>query len=105
MNTANTAAVTAPEHASIEAFAQYMLDDDRTVFTLPDVARVAAGAHVPNGDVIAELRAYGFTYKAPRVGVVEPRGFKSNNNNRWQGNPGAGGGGGDSLTGFAGRAG
>ena len=96
---------TFPEYQSVESFATFLLDDDRTSFRLGEAGKVAIATGVSNLTVVRELtEGYGFTYLPPAAPKAV-RGFTANNNNRWEGNPGAGGGGGDSLTGFAGREG
>jgi hypothetical protein len=96
--------MTYPEYQSVESFAQYLLDDERTSFNLGEAHKVAKTVGVSNLTVVRELTEYGFTFLPPSA-PKSVRGFTANNNNRWEGNPGAGGGGGDSLTGFAGREG
>jgi hypothetical protein len=93
-----------PEYESVEALAQYLLDDERTSFNLGEAHMVAKATKVSNLTVVRELTEYGFTLIPPST-PRPVRGFTANNHNRWEGNPGAGGGGGDSLTGFAGREG
>lgn len=94
-----------PEYESVEVFAQYLLDDERTSFTLGEAHLVAKAVGVSNLTVVRELtEGYGFTFMPPGT-PKSVRGFTANSHNRWEGNPGAGGGGGDSLTGFAGREG
>lgn len=94
----------APEFASVETFAGYLYDDERGWFTLAEAAAVAANVGCLNREVIADLESYGLSFRAPSR-APETRGYTSNPNTRWAGNPGAGGGGGDSLLGFAGREG
>lgn len=95
---------TAPEFASVEAFAGYLYDDERHWFTLAEAAAVAANVGTSNRTVIDDLTGYGLVFREPRK-APEVRGYTANPNTRWAGNPGAGGGGGDSLIGFAGREG
>lgn len=95
---------TLPEYASTEAFATFLLDDERESFTLGEAHLVAKATGVSNLTVVRELTDYGFTL-IPPSSPKPVRGFTANSHNRWEGNPGAGGGGGDSLTGFAGREG
>jgi len=95
---------TAPEFQDTEAFAGYLYDDERGWFTLAEAAAVAANTGRTNREVIADLAGYGLVFREPRK-APEVRGYTANPNTRWAGNPGAGGGGGDSLIGFAGREG
>jgi len=96
-----------PEYASVEAFATYLLDDDRTSFSLSDVVRLAEILQRSNHGIILELKSYGFsmTERKPEKKV---RGFTTNNHDRWYG-PGAsktyGGSGWEQITGLAGQEG
>lgn len=93
-----------PELASIEAFAEHLMDDHREAFTFADARAVASCARVSTNVVIAELRSYGFAYE-PRPVEKTVRGIGTKND-RWTGAGHHGGGGGeDILTGFAGKEG
>lgn len=95
---------TAPEFQTIETFAGFLYDDERDWFTLAEAAAVASNVRTTNRAVIENLAGYGLIFREPRK-APEVRGYTANPNTRWAGNPGAGGGGGDSLIGFAGREG
>jgi len=96
-----------PEYASVEDFVDYLLDDERTVFTLSEVAKVASATGWTNRAVIDELKSYGLTYREPQFGR-RVRGFQSCDNDRFFG-PGAekmhGGSGWEQVNGFAGQTG
>jgi len=94
----------APELASIEAFAEYLLEDDRDSFTLADCQALGASIHLSNSKIRAALEEYGFHYVKPEHGR-SVRGFTSNSHDRWSG-PGScathGGSGQTNISGFAG---
>jgi hypothetical protein len=109
-----------PEAASIEAFVQYLLDDDRTEFLLAEAAVVSQnlprredGSYRESKTVAADIIAYArdcgltLTVFVPNTTrpMKEPRGFRANDHNIYQGNPGSGGSGWEQITGMAGRAG
>ena len=90
----------------IETFAAELLDDDRLSFGFAEADALARELRVTTAKVIRDLQDYGFAYEgrraAPRV-----RGFTSSSNDRWFGpgsSPTHGGGGGEQIAGFAGRA-
>lgn len=97
-----------PELESVEAFGEYLLDNDRTTFTFEEACELAEaiGHSVPTL-VIRSLKAYGFT---PGVRCPEKRvrTISSSNHDRWFGpgsSPTHGGSGWEQITGFAGRQG
>lgn len=96
-----------PEHASVEAFVDYLMADERESFTYMEADLVAKGLRVATYVVIENLQGYGFRYEG-RASEKRVRGFKSNNHDRWYG-PGAckshGGSGWEQITGFAGQKG
>lgn len=96
-----------PEYESVEAFAEFLLADDRTSFTLADVVKLAVNTQTSDPKVIAELESYGFS-KEKREPAKAVRGFQSNSHDRWYG-PGAckthGGSGWEQISGFAGQEG
>ncbi len=91
----------APELASIEAFAEYLLEDDRETFTLAECQALGASIHLSNGKIRAALEEYGFRYVKPEHGR-SVRGFTSNNHDRWTACPTHGGSGQTNISGFAG---
>lgn len=81
-----------PEYESIEAFVEFLIDDERDTFTLADVQKLQVNLRRSPGKVIRDLEAFGLKYKGPtRQRTV--RGFKSNPYTLYQGNPMAGGSG------------
>jgi hypothetical protein len=103
-----TAAVeTSPEFESIEAFAQFLLDEERTEFCLDEVLQLAETLRRSNPRIIAELKSYGFQMTAREV-PKKVRGFTSSSHDRFYG-PGSskmhGGSGYEQIAGFAGQKG
>lgn len=98
---------TAPEYESIEAFVQYLMDEERTTFDHNDLGELAYGLQKSRCKVRADLEGYGLTL-APRAVEKRVRGFTANPHDRWYG-PGAcrsyGGSGWEQITGFAGQRG
>ena len=95
----------APEHASVEAFGEYLLADDRTSCTYDEAVELAEalGLSVPVS-VIRELRTYGFEV-GERPVPKHVRGFNSNSHDRWSAYPNHGGSGWQQITGIAGQEG
>lgn len=93
-----------PELASIEAFAEYLIDDDRTTFTLADCQALGVSIRLSNQKIRLALESYGFKFIPPEHGRTV-RGFTSNSHDRWYG-PGSaathGGSGQTNIAGFAG---
>lgn len=96
-----------PEHESVEAFAEYLVDEERTSFTYMEADIIAKGLKVATYVVIDGLKGYGFSYEG-RAEEKRVRGFTSNSHDRWYG-PGSmkshGGSGHEQITGFAGQRG
>jgi hypothetical protein len=97
-----------PEYESVEAFVEYLLDEDRTSFTFEEACEVASaiGHSVPNV-VIHELLDWGLTM-IPREPAKLVRGYLTNSNDRWYGpgsSPTHGGSGWEQISGFAGQKG
>jgi hypothetical protein len=96
-----------PEYESVEAFAEFLMSDERTVFTLADVVKLAVSTRTSDPKVIAELESYGFA-KEKREPPKAVRGFTSNPHDRFYG-PGSckthGGSGWEQITGLAGQEG
>jgi hypothetical protein len=96
-----------PEYESVETFAEFLMADDRTSFTLADVVTLATNTQTSDPKVIDELKSYGFTMvkrEPPKV----VRGFQSNSHDRWYGkgsSPSHGGSGWEQISGFAGQEG
>lgn len=96
-----------PEHASVESFIQFCLDDETDYFFPGDAQKIAQQTHRPLGDVIEELKSYGLkvhlntTMKIVR-GVSSPL----NGTHPFSGeNSTFSTAGGSSIVGFAGREG
>ncbi len=93
-----------PELESLDAFAEYLVDDDRTSFTFDEAVSLGAAIKLSTHKVIAGLEAYGLTYVIRRPARAV-RGFTSNSHDRWFGPgscPSHGGSGHEQITGFAG---
>lgn len=92
-----------PEYASINAFAQFLLDDDREEFSHEDLTALNQRLKIPVAAIRKELEDIGFklALRAPEKRV---RGFTTSSNDRWYG-PGSikthGGAGIDASTGRA----
>ena len=100
--------MTAPELASVDAFVDFLLADDRTEATYEEADELAAalGQSVPTL-VIRKLVAAGCTVGA-RHAVKRVRGFTTSSNDRFFGpgsSPSHGGSGWEQINGFAGRQG
>lgn len=93
-----------PEYESIEAFVEYLLDDDRVEYTHVDLVKLARSIRQSTSKVRAELDSWGLTLKR-REHEREVRGYSSWDENRWAGNPCGGGTGYEQIAGFAGRKG
>jgi len=96
-----------PEHESIEAFVEYMADDEQEVFTHADVNAIAQATQTSHHKVREELEGYGLRL-ARRASEKRVRGVLTNSNDRWCG-PGAekmhGGSGWEQINGFGGQEG
>ncbi len=92
-----------PEFASINAFAEYLMDEDREEYTHEELTALNMRTHMKVADIHKELDSFGFklAYREPEKHV---RGFTTSSNDRWYG-PGAdkmhGGAGIDNSTGRA----
>lgn len=98
----------APEFKSVEAFVQFLMDDERTSVTYEEAVELAEaiGQSVPTL-VIRALKGYGITVGARPVAKAV-RGFNSNSHDRWFGKgscPTHGGSGWEQINGFAGQEG
>lgn len=96
-----------PEHESIAAFVEYMMDDEQEVFSHADINQLAAATRTSNGKVRAELEGFGLKL-ARREKVRHVRGVTTNSNDRYYG-PGSerahGGSGWEQINGFSGQEG
>ncbi len=94
---------TLPEYESVDEFAEFLADDDRTTFTHADLACLNARTNIRTADLKKALEEYGLTQARRRV-EREVRGFSANSHDRWHGKgscPTHGGGGGGSIVGMA----
>lgn len=92
------------EFASIANFVEYMGDEERTTFTTPELVALATRTGIHNTTLHRMLEDKGFKL----VGRTPERTFATfgtNQHDRWINSGTHGGGGGDSIIGFAGRAG
>lgn len=90
-----------PEFASVEAFAEFLYEDERSSYTCHELQCVwsrAGGLRLQQ--VRAELESYGLQLQKRAKGRMV-RGFTANSHNLYEGNPMAGGGGGASIIGMA----
>lgn len=91
------------ELQSVEAFGEFLLDEDRVIFTFEEAELLAGHLKLHVACIIRDLRSYGFTM-AQREKAVRVRGFRTSSHDRWYG-PGAertfGGSGQDQILGFA----
>ncbi len=92
-----------PEYASIEDFAQFLIDEDRFEYTHEDLAALNFRTRMPIAMLRKELESYGLKL-AQRAAEKQVRGFSSNSHDRWFGKGSQathGGAGIDSQTGRA----
>lgn len=92
------------EFESIANFCEHLADEERTTFTTPELVALATRTGTYNTTLRMVLESKGLTL----VGIVRERSFATfgtNQHDRWINSGTHGGGGGDSITGFAGRAG
>ena len=94
-----------PEHESVEAFVEYMIDDEREVFDHADVDAIATATKTSHHKVRVALEGFGLRL-ARRERVKHVRGVTTNSHDRWYG-PGAerthGGSGWEQINGFGGQ--
>ena len=95
---------TEPEFESVVTYVEFLMDDNITTFTGAALQKLNANLRIPVYKLREELESYGLTL-ANRAHEPQIRGFTSPNNNRWAGNPNAGGSGWEQIAGFAGRKG
>ncbi len=93
-----------PEFASVEAFVQYLLDEEREEFTYEEAAALAEslGHSTPTLEIRA-LKGYGLSMQ-PRESARRVRGVHTSSHDRWNGpgsSPTHGGSGNEQITGFA----
>jgi hypothetical protein len=74
-----------PELSSIESFAQYLLDDERTSFTVAELQALNARLRISMHEIKSSLGAYGFALELRQVPKPPCRGFTTSSNDRWYG--------------------
>lgn len=92
------------EFASVDNFVEFLSDDERITFTTVELVALAARTRIFNTTLRHLLEGKGLEL----VGRSPERSFATfgtNQHDRWVNSGTHGGGGGDSITGFAGRAG
>ena len=91
----------------MERFVEFLLEEDRVTFTTAELVQLARCTGVYNSTLRFMLEEYGLTLQGP----VRERNFATfgtNQHDRWTNSEARrmnGGGGGDSIIGFAGRVG
>jgi hypothetical protein len=70
---------TSPEYASVESFAEFLMDEDRKSFLPGEAQAVSISVNRKLADVMAELKSYGFTVGNNALQKTG-RGFTSNPN-------------------------
>jgi len=93
-----------PEHENVETFVEYLMAEERTMFSFSEADLVAQAMKVATYKVIEGLKSFGFTYEG-RSEPKKVRGFTSNSHDRWQACRSHGGSGWEQITGFAGQKG
>lgn len=93
-----------PEYASIEAFVEFLVDDDRDSYTSEELQELNFWLHRSVHELRAELAAWGLVL-AERPSERKVRGFRSNPHDRWSAFPSHGGSGWSQITGLAGQEG
>ena len=73
-----------PEYSSIESFAQYLIDEDKSTFTHEDLTYLNFFLNITTKQIKKELESYGFKLAERKV-VKYIRGFTSSSNDRWFG--------------------
>lgn len=96
-----------PEHESIEAFATFLVDDDRDTFSFDEATELATALELAVPTAIRQLKAYGLSM-VERPVARRVRGFTTSSHDRWFG-PGSsrthGGSGYEQIAGFSGQEG
>lgn len=96
-----------PEHGSITAFVEYMMNDERDTFSHADLNQLAAATRTSNWKVRAELEGFGLRL-ARREKIRHVRGVTTNSNDRYYGKGSErahGGSGWEQINGFSGQEG
>lgn len=96
-----------PEFESLELFVEFMIDEERSVFTHDELRLLMFSLKRSAQPVRKELESYGLKL-AVRPVERAVRGFLTNSNDRWYGpgsSPMHGGSGWEQISGFAGQKG
>ena len=79
-----------PEHASISAFVEHCLEDDRVTFSHEDMTSLYEATKIPPSSIRIQLEGWGLRLEL-RESVRRVRGFLSNPNDRFSACPMHGG--------------
>ena len=96
-----------PEVANVEAFVEYLLDEERDTFTGEELQLLSYNTRTVHRTVRVQLEGYGLKL-AERPKAQRVRGFTVSSHDRWYGpgsSPSHGGSGWEQIAGFAGREG
>jgi hypothetical protein len=97
----------APEYETVEAFAQFLYDDERDTFTANDLVTLNRRLHIPTHTIRKDLEGYGLKLRM-RAPEQKVRGIHTSSQDRWYGpgsSPSHGGSGWEQIAGFAGQRG
>lgn len=75
----------APEFASLQAFYQFMRDEERTTYTVEEIQALNYRTHLTQEELRQQLENEGFSLQKRDVPKPQPRGFTTSNNDRWYG--------------------
>jgi len=93
---------TPPEYETLEAFVEYLRDDERDSVTHNELQLLNFHLNRPVKKLRIALVEAGFAL-AERPSERQIRGFRANSHNRWQSFPSHGGSGWNQINGFAGQ--
>jgi len=97
----------APEYETVEAFVEFLMEDDREAFDAEDLQALCFSLERSSQNLRRELESWGLRL-AHRPNERQVRGFRSNPHDRWYG-PGSsrtcGGSGYEQISGFSGQEG
>lgn len=74
-----------PEFASVEAFIQYLMDDERGTYTVEELGKLNHRTRRTQAEIRDDLESKGFSLERREVPKPEPRGFTTSSNDRWFG--------------------
>jgi hypothetical protein len=81
---ANITFKSAPEFASIEAFVQFCMDDDKETFSHEDLTALNFRLRTPVASIRQALESFGLALET-RLALKRTRGFTTSSNDRWFG--------------------